>query len=165
MNHKTAEHNSCASDSTRFFFVPKFRQRRVPRTSLCTTKKKEARHGQKKYQFMGGAASPLPATPSRNRTKRQNQSIRKNSTIPQSNFYFSWDLSPEDQPAECHQPLDSPPKAPPTPTPQPPTAYFLKSSYYHFLNHYAYPAMLNVIMALYPSYLKQDTSSGRSRSI
>ena len=41
----------------------------------------------------------------------------------------------------------------------------LKSSYYHFLNHYAYPAMLNVIMALYPSYLKQDTSSGRSRSI
>ena len=27
----------------------------------------------------------------------QNQSIRKNSTIPQSNFYFSWGLSPEDQ--------------------------------------------------------------------
>ena len=43
----------------------------------------------------GGATSPLPATPSRNRTKRQNQAIRKNSTIPQSNFYSSWGPSPE----------------------------------------------------------------------
>ena len=44
---------------------------------------------------LGGATSPLPATPSRNRTKRQNQSNRKNSTIPQSNFYSSWGPSPE----------------------------------------------------------------------
>ena len=28
--------------------------------------------------------------------KRQNQTIRKNITIPQSNFYSSWGLSPED---------------------------------------------------------------------
>ena len=33
--------------------------------------------------------------PTRNRTKRQNQTIRKNSTIPQSNFYSSWGLAPE----------------------------------------------------------------------
>ena len=45
---------------------------------------------------LGGATSPLPAPPTRNRTKRQNQTIRKNSTIPQSDFYFSWGLSPED---------------------------------------------------------------------
>ena len=30
--------------------------------------KERSRHGQKKYQFMGGATSPLPATPTRNRT-------------------------------------------------------------------------------------------------
>ena len=42
---------------------------------------------------LGGATSPLP--PTRNRTKRKNQSIRKNSTIPQSNFYSSWGPSPE----------------------------------------------------------------------
>ena len=35
---------------------------------------------------MGGATSPLPAPPSRNRTKHPNQAIRKNSTIPQSKF-------------------------------------------------------------------------------
>ena len=43
----------------------------------------------------GGATGTLPATPSRNRRKRQNQSIRKNSTIPQSNFYSSWGVTPE----------------------------------------------------------------------
>ena len=31
---------------------------------------------------LGGATSPLPATPTRNRRKRQNQTIRKNSTMP-----------------------------------------------------------------------------------
>ena len=44
---------------------------------------------------LGGAASPLPATPTRNRTNAKNQSIRKNSTIPQSNFYSSWGPTPE----------------------------------------------------------------------
>ena len=44
---------------------------------------------------LGGATSPLPATPSRNRTKRQNQAIRKNSTIPQSNFHSSWGPTPK----------------------------------------------------------------------
>ena len=57
--------------------------------------KKGARHGQKKYQFMGGATSPLPATPTRNITKRQNQTIRKNNTIPQLNFHSSWGLAPD----------------------------------------------------------------------
>ena len=116
-----------------------------------------------------GATSPLPATPTRN---RRNAKIKLSAKTAQYRNQISTLLGVPPlkfqmfrQPAECHQHLDSPPKAPPTPTPQPPTAYFLKSSYYHFLNHYAYPAMLNVIMALYPSYLKQDTSSGRSRSI
>ena len=49
----------------------------------------------KKHVQLGGATSPLPAPPSRNRTKRQNQAIRKNGTIPQPNFYSSWGLSPE----------------------------------------------------------------------
>ena len=32
----------------------------------------------------------------------KNQAIRKNSTIPQSNFYSSWGLAPEDQPQKFY---------------------------------------------------------------
>ena len=41
--------------------------------------------------------------PTRNRTKRQNQAIRKNSTIPQSNFYSSWGPTPEVPPLKFRQ--------------------------------------------------------------
>ena len=50
----------------------------------------------------GGAASPLPASAlpqphPKTAENTQNQAIRKNSTIPQSNFYYSWGPSPEFQ--------------------------------------------------------------------
>ena len=38
---------------------------------------------------------PVARNPNPKPHKRQNQTIRKNSTIPQSNFYSSWGLSPE----------------------------------------------------------------------
>jgi hypothetical protein len=44
---------------------------------------------------LGGATSPLPAPPTQNITKRQNQTIRKNNTIPQLNFHSSWGLAPD----------------------------------------------------------------------
>ena len=44
---------------------------------------------------LGGVTSSLPATPTRNRTNAKNQAIRKNNTIPQSNFHSSWGHSPE----------------------------------------------------------------------
>ena len=40
MKNKTTEHNPGASETTRFFFVPRFRQRRVPQASYAQPKER-----------------------------------------------------------------------------------------------------------------------------
>ncbi|MBO7221691.1 MAG: hypothetical protein J6V37_01450, partial [Clostridia bacterium] len=47
------------------------------------------------HRKTGRGNIPVARNPIPKPHKRQNQSNRKNSTIPQSNFYSSWGLSPE----------------------------------------------------------------------
>ena len=54
------------------------------------------RSNPQKTRPTGRGNVPVARNPNPKPHKRQNQAIRKNNTIPQSNFYFSWGLSPED---------------------------------------------------------------------
>ena len=86
MKQQPPNQASGASETTRFFCT------RISSAAGAADElkqhKKEANMADRNTK-PGGATSPLPATPTRNITKRQNQSIRKNSTIPQPDYPFS----------------------------------------------------------------------------
>ena len=94
MNDKTT-HNQVtgASETTRFFCT------RFPSAAGAVDKfkkhRKEPNMANKNTNWEGQrprCPQPHPETAQ----NAKNQSIRKNSTIPQSNFYSSWGLPPED---------------------------------------------------------------------
>ena len=93
MNNNTPQQATGASKTTRFF-VPKFRLRRVPQASYAQPKERIPTWA-KEIPIHGRGSVPAARNPIPKPHKRQNQTIRKNNTIPQLNFHSSWGLAPE----------------------------------------------------------------------
>ena len=118
MKQQPPNQASGASETTRFF-VPRFRQRRVPQASYAQPEERSQTwptetpiRAAAKLQFLQTSTMPNPhispnlttlgrgnvpvaRNPIPKPHKRQNQTIRKNNTIPQLNFHSSWGLAPD----------------------------------------------------------------------
>ena len=99
---------SGALETTRFF-APRFPSAAGVAGELCTTKRKDPDMGKRNTNSWEGQRPRCPQPQPETTQNTQNQAILKNSTIPQSNFYSSWGLSPEFQKTarrgrigECH---------------------------------------------------------------
>ena len=68
MNHKTAEHNSCASDSTRFFFCTQISSAASAADEFVHNKKERSPTWAKEVPIHGRGSVPAARKPTRNRT-------------------------------------------------------------------------------------------------